>query len=1522
MKSRKASRSSATRPSAPRSTGAQSVARQHAEWLSLIEVSGPFLSIPVLCETFPDGLDRRQDGPDLRKNLRVAYEEWLDDQAGKSPDLAIHHAWVRYLLREVLGFDAELLVQGQALPAALRARVDEHGETLEPTFAVLQPAGRPDAGRGRLLVTVLPKSQSLRSSLPSSRWKASPDTRMMTLLHRTGVRLGLVTNGDELMLVHAKPNETTTFASFYTNLLLDEPLTLQAFASLLSAERLFAVPDPETLESLFDRSADAQQEITDQLGYQVRRAVEVLVQNIDRIDRDRGRKLLADYDVKQLYEVAVTVMMRLVFLLAAEERGLFLRGDALYDESYAITTLRDQLQETADQHGKEVLRHRYDAFARLLATFRAVYGGVRHDRLRLPAYGGSLFDPDRYPFLEGRAKGSNHRETPADPLPIDNLTVLDLLSALQILEVQIKGRPAEARRLSFRALGVEQIGHVYEGLLDHTAMRARSPVVSLRSGKHLEPEIEIDELERLKKKGTPALIDYLQKRTARSSSALEKDIDYPLPKEDARRLLIACDNAQPLYRKVEPWAGIVRKNVHGMPVVYGEGAVYVTQGDDRRTTGTHYTPPSLTEPIVRHTLEPLVYEGPAEGWPKEKWRLRSAETLLGLKVCDLAMGSGAFLVQTCRYLAERLVESWERAESQSGGRMVISPDGRLSTGSATERPIPKDPAERIAIALRAVADRCLYGVDKNPMAVEMAKLSLWLVTLQKDRPFTFVDHALRAGDSLLGITSLEQIRAFHIDPKRGRALHKSQTLFDPQRVTKDAIHRATLLRQKIGSFSVETLTDAHNKGLWLAEADRATDDLRLLGDLIIGAALSTASRGAAALDRVLVELAPEVQAALDAKAPRAAREERLAALRQRANEMLQEHRQASQAERSTFHWAVELPEVIREGGGFDAFVCNPPFQGGQRITGALGTDYRDLLVEHLAGGARGSADLSAYFLLRASSLLSARGGLGTLATNTIAQGDTREVGLDRLVAEGFVIPRAIPSRPWPGVANLEIAQLWVRRGDWKGESVLDDKPVAKISPYLTKPGAVSGKPYRLAANAGKSFQGSIVLGMGFVLEPAAAQALIDKDKRNKDVLFPYLNGQDLNSSPDQSPSRWVINFFDWPLDRKSAPAGYAGPVAADYPDCLAIVREKVKPERDTNKRKVRRERWWQYAERAPALYAAIEGMERVLVCSEVTKHLSFCFVRNRWVYSANTDVFTCTHADFAALQSSLHDAWARLYSSQLETRLKYSPGNAFETFPLPPSPLAADPGLAYHDRRQEFMASLQEGLTMAYNRFHERLDNAGAVIELRKLHVEMDKIVAGAYGWTDLDLDHDFHETPQGTRFTISEPARREVLDRLLALNHERYAEEVRQGLHDKKGAKPARAAPPKPAALGKLDGAPPASQRHPAPPEQLDLFGTSSAPAEAGAPASSREPKRARSAERLSAPARALLRVLKERHTPMAKPELCEAAGIGESAWREAIRELKAAKLIAQDGANLAAQYRQATALPISVGGDSVETD
>lgn len=451
-----------------------------------------------------------------------------------------------------------------------------------------------------------------------------------------------------------------------------------------------------------------------------------------------------------------------------------------------------------------------------------------------------------------------------------------------------------------------------------------------------------------------------------------------------------------------------------------------------------------------------------------------------------------------------------------------------------------------------------------------------------------------------------------------------------------------------------------------------------------------------------------------------------------------------------------------------------------------------------------AAPIYARIFLRGGGLLKDGGMAGLLATNTIAQGDSREVGLDQLAAQGFAIPRAVASAKWPGEANLEVAHVWLRRGAWAGAFVLNGQAVAGITPFLTVPGAIAGNPYRLAANADLSFIGSTVVGMGFVLTPEEAQALIARNSDNKDCLFPYLNGEDLNSRFDQSPSRWIINFYNWPLNRQangvwskadakqrkawlqsgSVPADYLDPVAADYSDLLEIIEERAKPERLQNNDKVARQYWWRFKRPTLDLYSTIAGMRRVLVVAATSRTLAFSFMPIGIVFSHATVVFPFNQDDkFAVMQSIFHENWSRNYTSSMKGDLRYTPSDCFETFPFPLNLCNLDDiGERYYEHRQSIMQTRQEGLTKTYNRFHNPQETAADIQKLRELHVEMDETVAAAYGWSDLKLQHGFHETKQGLRYTISEAARREVLDRLLRLNHERYAEEVKQGLHDKKG--------------------------------------------------------------------------------------------------------------------------------------------
>ncbi len=403
---------------------------------------------------------------------------------------------------------------------------------------------------------------------------------------------------------------------------------------------------------------------------------------------------------------------------------------------------------------------------------------------------------------------------------------------------------------------------------------------------------------------------------------------------------------------MKPFAGLVRLDTFGYPVVILPGSVFVTAGTDRRSSGTHYTPESLTEPIVQYTLEPLVYDGPAEGKPKDQWRLKSAKELLDLKICDMACGSGAFLVQVCLYLAERLLEAWEAAEKRVGrARPGSRPTARSRRGSPSEQLIPVDRQERLTYARRMVAQRCLYGVDKNPLAVEMAKLSLWLLTLAKDKPFAFLDHAIRCGDSLVGLSSIDQLLRFSMTENA-----KVRPLMEQQRQQIEKRLQATmLLRKQIETLPSNTPQDIERKIKMLENVEDQTKRLRYAADMLLAATWE--AKNAGELESALNGMLAEVEYKFKDLPAELESEEDAGAVAEGGES----------PGGFTGRWSSPRSSST---GRVRCFVGNPPFMGGQKITGNHGDGRTGTtLVEHLAGGKRGHADLCAYFFLRAATLL-------------------------------------------------------------------------------------------------------------------------------------------------------------------------------------------------------------------------------------------------------------------------------------------------------------------------------------------------------------------------------------------------------------------------------------------------------------------------------------------------------------------------------------------------------------------------
>ncbi|NEC66097.1 type IIL restriction-modification enzyme MmeI [Streptomyces sp. SID9727] len=1373
--------------------------RQHQEWLDLTEVSGPFLTMPVLRRAWPQ-LDTLEK--DERARLRARHADWQSDTtAGRGE-------WVAYVLRSLLGWgDALVLRQGEDEDPALdrlTLHVPEHGAVLRPDFALVEPDGdllaEPDAAsaakRVRLLGMTVPAG-----TVPTSRaaagadWAAAPADRLARLLRHHDVPLGLITDGRWWCLLWAPIGGVTTTAVFDTIGWNEaaERNVVRAFVSLLRRRRFFEYEESETLVGLLKASLAAGEDVTEALGVQVRQAVELLVDAIGRADvraMDAGAPGLHASGVPagEIYRGAVAVMMRIVFLLYAEERGLLPADNEVYATSYSARFLRTELKARADAEGESSLEHTTSAWHRLIALFHAVHGGVDHPELKLPAYDGSIFAPDAYAWLE--------QTTPL--LPVDDRTVLHMLRSVQEVRVGT-GKNAEVRTLSFRALDVEQIGYVYEGLLSYGGERAVEDMVGLIGPEGLEHEVPLRELESLAVKSggsVKALAKAIHEKwkdpkPPASAAKLEKLLAPPADEVETRRQLNAVTKDVALSERLFPFAGILRRDLRGLPMVIPNGSLYVTESSLRKNTGTHYTPRFLAEDVVRHALEPLVYEpGPLQTADAGEWRLKSPEQILALKVADIAMGSAAFLVAACRYLGDRLIEAWEsegRADAMAyrAGRAV---DAVTAADAEQEKVVVE--------SRRQIIEHCLYGVDINPMAVEMAKLSLWLVSMDPTRPFTFLDDRLVAGDSLLGVHTMEQLQSVHMRPKR-----QSDVLVHEAAALIDELTRERLAITAIKGVDLPALQRKRER---LAEVNRHSRKLRLVGDLIAGAALATCASGrvewyAADGGERVKDLFPQaawmVQKLFEDGAEDHADVEREA--RALAEEWLGAELPAGGLERRPVHWPLVFPEVFSMGGGFDAVVGNPPFLGGSKITGSLGDAYREYLVAYPGRGKRGNADLVAYFALNANRLLNGHGQIGLIATNTLAQGDTREVGLDQLGELGMVIRRAVKSRRWPShSAALEYCAMWGSRRPLGDASavVLEDSVVPHgISSSLNASTRMASWVERLKRNSGTSFNGSKADSLGFTLAEDAALSLIAADSRYSEVLFPYVNGKEVNTEPDHCGDRWIISF-----------QALSEEEAKEYPAAYAQVLREVKPERDRNNRAARRERWWQFAERAPGLYAKISTMEMCIVFTRHTHTLMPVRMPTGRIFSdALAVIATSDFAELAVLSSAPHHWWTIDRASTLETRIRYTPSDVFETLVRPgATPRLREAGRRLDTHRSALMLTRGAGLTATYNLVHNPDCQDEDIVELRRIHEEIDRATVEAYGWFDLlddsgqtphadpthetfPLDHGFHETDQGTRHTIGLLARTEIIDRLRQLNHQAYADEVHLGLHKKPAKHP-----------------------------------------------------------------------------------------------------------------------------------------
>jgi len=1342
----------------------------HKKWLGYAEpIEGLVFSVPALADA--------QIAPEEQKDLSTAFDAQLvlgpaptgpdADKKKREPIEPPRIRSIETFFRDFLGYSQPgMLVPRTELPADLVFYAAEGQQEIRPTFALgrgpfksddpfaafeetpksttpADPNAKPwfalvwDLGadaRPRELGALTAEPIDLDApEAVTGPWRYPPTAKLERLLRHTGIPVGFLFNGQHLRLVYAPVGESTAHLTFRAEHMrgAEGRTLLTALDLLLHARRQHTAAPEHTLEGLLGESRRRQADVTEELAKQVFEAVESLLAGFEAAaTRDCGGDKLdwlrpaLEAEGDHFYQGVLSVVLRLVFLLYAEDQGLLPVEHKTYAQHLSLSGLYARLSHDAGAH-PESMHHRFGAYGQLLALFRAVFFGVKHGSLELPPRRGRLFDPNAYPFLEGglpewtAAVVDPAARAEARPPSIDDGTIYRMMHRLVVFAGQ---------RLSYRTLDVEQIGSVYESLMGYHVVRTASHAV--RIGKH-GVWVESEALRRM----TPSDRSRYLKETCGlnpgPATAIEKVV-RAAGADDQALVEGLCEHT--VGKKSEQ----PRHSVGALRLV-------LQPGDERRRTGSHYTPRSLTDKVVKRTLEPLLACLGED---------RTPDKILQLKICDPAMGSGAFLVAACRELASEIVASWTRL-GQLAAVIEKYGDAHLH-------------------ARRLVAQQCLYGVDKNAAAVELAKLSLWLVTLSRQLPFTFVDHALRHGDSLVGL-DFKQIEAFHWTPP-GQA----ETI---RVLLSDALDQAVNLRQQIlGLAEYEDAISQAEKRRLFEFSQQAVDRVRIVADACVGAFFSETKDAAREKERKRRLALVEQWIGGGEKANEARLE--VEALAQEARKQL-----------IPFHWSIEFPEVFYEErpdplqGGvsngvalMDAFVGNPPFSGKNGIV-ALGDGYLEYLLR-IHESAHGNADLSAHFFRRAACLLGAHGAVGLIATNTISQGDTRATGLQHLLThDGFAIYDAVRTLTWPGAAAVVVSLVHLAKGSVllkQRDRCLDGEPVLQINSKL-RSGPESADPVALQQNVGLTFTGVRISGAGFVLTPEERIQAIATDLGSSKVIAPLLGGEEANSDPRQQPHRFVINF-----GRRSLPE------AAEWPDLLARLERLVKPLRDAVRENVGKgghgkKYWWQFVDRCDPLYDALATCSRCLVTANVARHHVLSWQPTSTIFANSLCVFALDNdSAFATLQSRIHQAWARLHCATLKEDSRYNPSRAFYGFGFPnPDPRTPIPelesiGAGLYAARAKFMVETGQGLTKTYNALKDPACDDPRVLDLRALHEEMDRAVLSAYRW-NVPVPS-YCPKSDADRATI-QAFEDEVIDRLYLLNAERAQEEQRLGLGAKRKA-------------------------------------------------------------------------------------------------------------------------------------------
>jgi hypothetical protein len=1161
----------------------------------------------------------------------------------------------------------------------------------------------------------------IRSSGGTSR--LSPHATIQEYLNVTEYLYAMATNGLVLRLVRDSGRLVRmTYIEFDLKRLLEEDKYSEftLLYRLLHASRFPKTrqeEEPCFIERYYQDSIESGNRIRDGLSDAVKESLVALGNGLlEHSDNDELREKISHNrpDSREFYHQLLRLIYRLLFLMVTEERDLIFpetddekkepdlndllngikrptrKQKEIYYNYYSVARLRRLSQR------RYLLENQYtDLWQSLMQTFALFEPGGTGKKLGIQALGSELFSNNAMPDISSAR--------------LNNRVLLKCIKSLNEFEDEKHNQSF----INYRALDVEELGSVYEGLLE------------------LEP-------------------------------------------------LFESENGRPKFT--------------------------FRKGSERSKSGSHYTPEDLVKPLIQHSLEYLIEERVTDFYKGKSTEEETKKKLLDLKVCDVACGSGHILLSAARRIALEVA--------------------RVETGE--QQPNPAS----FRHSLKEVIKNCIYGVDKNPLAVELCKVALWLESHNPGEPLSFNDHKIKCGDAIVGLAHREELQngianeAFKKLPGDDKDIaytflkknKQERTIREKSRqavqLTTETDHKlmeqVKELNRLIENFSnlpenTSEEIEKKERAYRILINSEALRRLKILADLQIMTFFLPKTEGNKDL---LVT---------DSQYFRYLRGET------RIPDTIEMQAIETYVNYRIFHWFLEFPEVLIKG-GFDCILGNPPFLGDKRLYRSFGPYYIEFLKSNYPKS--GVIDLVGYFFRRNFQLISSNGYLSLISTNTIAQGDTRIGALSFIIENGGKINFAIKSIRWPGQAAVQVSILSITKTK-PSTIILNGRNVNQINSLLHEGESELTDPVKLIVNDEHAFVGVYVNGEGFVLEKEEAESIIREKDYNKDVIRPYLIGRDLNQNYTLLPNRYIIDFQDWNFEKVKL-----------YDSCFHILTERVKPYRDKISEKgnqIHENDYWKFWDKRIDKFQEAYKHSRILVLSRVSKTLAFAFIDPKETVIADSVVIIIKDkgSDFAILQSNFHNSWIWEYCTTMKTDPNYGPSKVYQTFPFPNSVHLKqreldDIGNNYHDFRKNLMLNLRLGLTRIYNLFHSKGIKTGirssvlqdmskkqiekefaselwdlmnhkiktgntftieeaveGIIKLRELHAEMDNAVLEAYGWQGIDLRHDFYEVdylPENDRirFTIHPDARKEVLKRLLELNHKIHEEEVKAGLWDK----------------------------------------------------------------------------------------------------------------------------------------------